>query len=57
MDPPFGVIHTDDAATTRDPNYSMPNGPSSPLIRNPMTQGTFRKDIVHQNLGNFCTGG
>ena len=44
-------------APTTDPNYGMTNGPSSPIIPNPMTVGTYRRDIVYRNLGYFCGGG
>jgi hypothetical protein len=42
---------------TLDPNFNMPDGPSSPQIPNPMAAGTLRKDIIYTNIGSLCGGG
>jgi hypothetical protein len=44
-------------APTPDPNFGMPNGPSSPIILNPQAPGTFRADIIYTNIGKLCGGG
>jgi hypothetical protein len=44
-------------APTVDPNFGMPNGPSSPQISNPMAPGALRKDIIYTNIGSLCGGG
>jgi hypothetical protein len=44
-------------APTLDPNFGMPDGPSSPQIPNPMAPGALRKDIIYTNIGSLCGGG
>jgi hypothetical protein len=42
---------------TPDPNFGMPDGPSSPVIPNPQAGGAPRLDIIYTNIGNLCGGG
>lgn len=44
-------------APTLDPNFGMPNGPSSPELVNHLAPPNRRKDIIYNNIGYLCGGG